>query len=122
MPYDSWPIIRDSCPICEAANCAIYRGYYSRFLFCSELEFTGRIVMRTGFCKSTQTRFSLMPEFILPRRRISLFSLQRLQEARSTHTTLLAAIDELTSDLDEEFFLPVSTAHSYLKIDVAKPP
>jgi hypothetical protein len=31
-------------------------------------------------------------------------------------------IDELTADLGEEFFLPVSTAHDYLHLALWQPP
>jgi hypothetical protein len=123
MAYDGWPKIHLQCPVCFRAGCAIYRGYYSRFLFCTELEVTGRIVHRTGFCKSTKTRFSFIPDFVLPRRRISRFTHDRLREARvATASTILAAIDELTSDLGEEFFLPISTAHIYLHLILDRPP
>lgn len=114
MSFDGWPKIHLKCPVCCRAGCAVYRGYYLRFLFCTELEFTGRITHRTGFCKSTKTRFSLIPDFVLPRRRISLFTHKRLHDAAARRLTIFAAIDELTSDLGEEFFLPISTAHFYL--------
>lgn len=122
MAFDGWPGIHLACPVCSRAGCAVYRGYYSRFLFCTELEFTGRIVHRTGFCKSTKTRFSFIPDFVLPRRRISRFTHNRLREAAVTAPTILATIDELTSDLGEEFFLPISTAQVYLRLVLAQPP
>lgn len=122
MSFDGWPRLCDSCPICGRGGCAVYRGYYSRFLFCTELEFTGRLVHRTGYCKSTKTRFSLIPDFVLPRRRISRFTYDRLREPRLTPVTIQAVIDDLTSDLGEEFFLPLSTAHSYLCFTLGQPP
>ncbi len=122
MDYDAWPEIGLSCPVCNQAGCAIFRGYYLRFLFCTELEFFGRLVIRTGFCKVEQVRFSLLPDFILYRHRISRFSHERLVEARVVHQHLVEAIDELVGDLGEEFYLPISTAHSYLSLSVRHPP
>ena len=122
MGFDQWPSINDSCPVCERHSCAIYRGYYSRFLFCTELEFTGRLVHRTGYCKSLKRRFSLIPDFVIPRRRISRFTSLRLREARAGHPTVLATIDDLTCSLPEEFFLPASTAHACLRFMSFEPP
>lgn len=122
MLFADWPAVQVSCPVCGLAGCAVYRGYYSRFLFCTELEFTGRLVIRTGFCKSAKIRFSLIPDFLFRRRRISRFSVDRLREARRVGPTILHAIDDLTADLGEEFFLPVSTAHSYLLLSLDRPP
>lgn len=122
MPFEAWPDLRASCPICGGPGCAIYRGYYSRFLFCTELEFNGRLVIRTGLCKTKNIRFSLIPDFVLYRRRISRFSHDRLREARAARATLMAAIDDLVADLGEEFFLPLSTAHAYLRLTLAQPP
>ncbi len=122
MLFDSWPDIRAVCPICSQTGCAVFRGYYSRFLFCSELEFVGRLAIRTGYCKCKKIRFSLCPDFIFPGRRISRFSLHRLREAKSKQTSLCSAIDDLISDLGEEFYLPISTAHSYLRLQFDHPP
>ena len=122
MPFEAWPDLRAVCPICGCTGCAIYRGYYSRFLFCTELEFTGRLVIRTGFCKTKNIRFSLIPDFILYRRRISRLTNDRLREARGARATLMAAVDDLIADLGEEFFLPLSTAHAYLRLGFAQPP
>ncbi|NJL26306.1 MAG: hypothetical protein HC902_14935 [Calothrix sp. SM1_5_4] len=38
MAYDGWPDVRGGCPVCKAAGCATYRGYYVRLMFCPELE------------------------------------------------------------------------------------
>lgn len=122
MVYHEWPDIRKSCPLCKSPGCAVYRGYYSRLLFCTELEFLGLLAIRTGYCKSTQTRFSLTPDFVLAHRRISRLTTLRLQEARGNQLNILAAIDDLTCDLGEEFFLPISTAHSYLQLRIQHPP
>ena len=122
MPFEAWPDIHAACPVCGQAHCAIYRGYYTRFLFCTELEFTGRLVIRTGYCKTLNIRFSLIPDFVLYRRRLSRLTHDRLREARAARATLMATIDDLLADLGEEFFLPLSTAHAYLRIAFAQPP
>lgn len=122
MEFEGWPDISQVCPICERSLCAVYRGYYTRFLFCTELEFVGRIVVRTGYCKAKKLRFTLLPDFITYRRRMSFFTISRLNEARRRHKTLSAAIDEINSDLDEEFYLPMSSASLALKFTHQKPP
>lgn len=122
MAYDEWPDVKSSCPICTNAGCAIYRGYYSRFLFCTELEFVGRLAIRTGYCKTKKVRFTLLPSFVSYRRRVSVLTSFRLREAYSKNRSLSAAIDEISSDLGEEFYLPISSASLILKIHHPQPP
>jgi hypothetical protein len=87
------------------------------------MEFVGRLVVRTGYCRREKRRFALLPDFLFPRRRISRLSHQALREASSLHgAKVTAAIDELTAGLGEEFYLPRSTAHSYLHPQFAMPP
>lgn len=52
--------------------------------------------------------------FFIPYRRHSRFSVRRLVEAWRSFRDICKAIDDLTSDLPEEFYIPVSTAVSYL--------
>ncbi|CAN5580965.1 hypothetical protein BH10PLA2_BH10PLA2_28670 [soil metagenome] len=123
MQYGNWPILAGHCPCCGQAGCAIYRGYYTRFVFCPEMEFVGRLAIRTGFCRRLRRRFALLPDFLIPRRRISRLSYQALREAALLHQErLLPAIDELIAGLGEEFYLPRSTAHSYLNAKFVAPP
>ena len=113
MPFDFWPDIQTQCPVCGKAVCAVYRGYYKRFMYCTELEFFGLVVIRTGFCKREKKRFNLLPTFLIPYRRISYFSFQRFIQENSLGTKLIDVIDELTSGLGDEFYFPLSTAYSY---------
>lgn len=63
-----------------------------------------------------------MPSFVFLRRRISVLTHARLQEARSKSKTLSAAIDEINSDLGEEFYLPISTASVAFRFAPQRPP
>lgn len=122
MDFDTWPEIRGHCPLCGKANCATFRGYYTRFLFCTELEFFGRVAIRTGYCKSQRRRFSFLPDFLFPYRRISLFSLRTFLDGRLRASRLVDVIDDMTQDLGDEFYLPLSTAYSYLNLPLPQPP
>jgi hypothetical protein len=123
MAYDGWPDIQQDCPVCGKAECATFRGYYQRFMYCPELEVLGLIVIRTGYCRRQRFRFSLLPDFLIPHRRISRFSLNCFREARLKHgATIFTAIDDLVHGLNEEFDLPVSTAYSYQKLYLSQPP
>jgi hypothetical protein len=87
------------------------------------MEFFGRIVIRTGYCKRTDSRFALLPDFLIYRRRISRISYQRLQdEFQAAKARLRDVIDELIAGLPDEYWLPVSTAYSYLKLQALMPP
>ena len=124
MAFEGWPDIRRECPICGEAGCATFRGYYLRFMMCPELEIPpGLIAIRTGLCRSTGSRFSLLPDFLIRYRRLSRFGLATLREQRARpRVSLLQAIDALTADLGDEFYLPLSTAYAYLHVDLSQPP
>lgn len=124
MRYPGWPHLILCCPRCGRGSCAIYRGYYTRLVFCPEMEFFGRLAIRTGYCKTEDERFALLPDFLIPRRRISRLSQEALTQAylRFRSNRLTGAIDELVAGLGDEFYLPRSTAHSYLHPKFAVPP
>jgi hypothetical protein len=65
--------IRQSCPVCSASFCAIWKGYYSRHFTCPILDYDGRIWIRKGECKSRQVHFSMLPDFCVPYLRWSKF-------------------------------------------------
>jgi hypothetical protein len=73
-----FPTIYKNCLICHCAGCAIWKGYYSRQFFCPKLEFNGRIWLRKGFCKTTKTHFSMLPDFCVPDIRWSKFTFTEL--------------------------------------------
>lgn len=117
-----FPKMRDQCPLCGRPECATYRGYYTRFLFCPEMEVAGRIVIRTGSCRSEGRRFALLPDFVLRRCRLSRFGLERLREHRARLSRLRDAIDEWMDGLVDDFYLPSSTAYGYLTRKFSVPP
>jgi len=61
------------CLVCARPGCAIWKGYYSRHFFCPVLEYDGRIWIRKGLCKATNTLFSMLPDFCIPSIRWSKF-------------------------------------------------
>jgi len=123
MGYEGWPNLAELCPLCATAGCAVYRGYYTRFLFCPEMEFLGKLAVRTGFCKTLGRRFALLPDFVIRFVRVSRTSLLRFLECfRSAGGRLHDAIDALTEGLGEEFCVSPSTAWTYLKRAVLLPP
>lgn len=68
-----FPDLRKSCSVCARSRCATWKGYYSRHFFCPVLEYDGRIWIRKGYCKSTNTHFSMLPDFCIPYLRWSKF-------------------------------------------------
>jgi hypothetical protein len=123
MAYEGFPAISLTCPVCGGVDCAVYRGYYTRTFVCTDMEFSGELVIRTGYCRREERRFALVPDFVIYRRRISRLSLERLLEChRSSAGRLQAAIDEWVGGLHEEFDVPRSTAWTYLKLAASLPP
>jgi hypothetical protein len=109
--------------LCGEPNCSIYKGYYARLLFCPEMEFMGKIVIRTAYCRRRGQHFSLCPDFVLPRLRVSRLSWIRLQEIFvQVKGCVSEAIDEWTDGLGEEFYVPRSTALAWLAYPIPIPP
>lgn len=94
------------------------------------MEVSGRVVVRTGYCKHRRERFALLPDFLIPRRRLSRLSLSRLKRAyddpsarsMSVRSRIQRAIDETHEGLGDEFHLALSTAHSLLNLKFSAPP
>jgi hypothetical protein len=122
MVFDGWPVLGEGCPVCGGLGCAIYKGYYSRELYCPELEYLGPVAIRTGLCKSRKIRFTLMPEFLIRYKRISTFSYRQLHDCyREQGLRLQSTIDALLDGLGDEFYLPLSTAYLYLQCQYLPP-
>jgi len=122
MGYDSWPNLAERCLCCGRSKCAVYRGYYTRWVSCPELRFFGRLVIRTALCRRTGTRFTLFPDFLIRYRRLSRLSLEWLHQNRSRRKRLLELISEWTEQMPEDFDLPLSTAYANLSVKLASPP
>ncbi len=123
MIYEGWPNLQLQCPVCGFKNCAVYKGYYQRIYVCPEMEHFGSLTIRNGWCKNTNKRFALIPDFLIPRRRISKFGHELLLERYKIHKPKLQnAIDDWMEGLGDEFYLPLSTSRNYLKIQSSFPP
>lgn len=115
MSFDGWPDLSIICPCCGAPDCAIYKGYYQRHLVCPELEFEGKMVVRTGLCKTYGIKFSLVPSFVARYKKLSVYGITILQESyRINQNNLHKAIDAMMDSLGEEFYLPGASALRYL--------
>lgn len=122
MDFDGWPKLEIGCLHCGAPNCAIYKGYYIRYLVCPELEFIGWIVIRTWLCKTYGIRFSLIPSFIARYKKFSVYGILSLQESyRLNKHDLQKAIDATMDSLGEEFYLPQASALRYLSYQFLPP-
>lgn len=122
MNFDGWPNIQDKCPVCGRANCASYRGYYERNFICTELEFVGKLVIRTGYCKNKHFRFSLILSFVTYQRILSIKTITNLTELFVKHKDVFTAVNLLTEDLDDEFYLSLSTAYKAIQWRLKQPP
>jgi hypothetical protein len=60
----AFPGIKEACPICGDADCAQWRGYYRRFIFCTEMEELKRIFLHVGRCQKTRESFLAYPSFL----------------------------------------------------------
>lgn len=69
---DFFPPIRLECPVCTRPGCAIWKGYYKRTLVCILFDGVITILCRKGWCKTTKTHFSYLPDFVIPRMKWSI--------------------------------------------------
>jgi hypothetical protein len=126
MAYEGFPRIAASCPNCGAEGCAVYRGYYTRNFLCTEIGFYGPLVIRTGHCRRLRRRFALLPDFVIYRRRISRPATLRFLDCHRRaggRRRLQSAIDEWIQAVgEEEYYVPRSTAWTYLKLAAILPP
>jgi hypothetical protein len=87
------------------------------------MEFLGLLTIRTGYCKRLDERFTLLPDFVIRYRRISLLSLIRFHECFQEFLgKIQSAIDAFTEGLGEEFYIALSSAYSYVALKIAVPP
>jgi hypothetical protein len=91
-------------------------------MFCPEMEFVGRVAVRTGYCRTRDFRFSFLPDFLIRYRRVSQVSLESFGSIFKRLRRLKESIDEWTEGLPEEFYVPLSTAHCWLSTRFAVPP
>lgn len=61
----AFPDIHKVCLVCLCANCAIWKGYYSRMFTCEKLNFFGPVWIRKGLCTTRQVHFSMLPDFCI---------------------------------------------------------
>lgn len=104
------------CPLCSRSGCAIWKGYYSRFLFCPEMEFIGKVAIRRALCRYTKRKFAMFPSFIIPYHRISSLSLRRLCENYLDSKNTRQTIDDLIEGLPDQFYVSMATLYSYLHL------
>lgn len=89
-----FPDIHKDCPVCHGERCAIWKGYYSRKLFCQVLGFFDSIWVRKGLCKTTGTHFSMLPDFCIPGIRWGkLFFLNMLEVFESSKKSFFNSFD-----------------------------
>lgn len=117
-----WPNLAERCLCCGMAGCAVYKGYYTRFLACPEREHFDHIAVRTAYCRNHDLRYALLPDFLIRYRRLSRRSLEKLQGARPRGVRLLDFISAWTVRMPEVFDLPLSSAYAYLSVKLSAPP
>lgn len=107
----TFPDIAGGCPFCGVKNCGKWSGYYLRWFQDTELGVYEPIAIRYGRCSWKNKRFSFLPDFLIPYRRLSKFSLCELVEGMKKNTL---------SDIIETFEAKFEThAHGALSVSTA---
>jgi hypothetical protein len=114
MAY-AFPAIHLECPICKRGGCARWKGYYTRGMQDAALATITPVIVRYGRCTWLKCEFSFLPDFLLPRRRITLPTIAAINEILSSETTTIqSAIDRVVSVNVDAHYLPMSTVRSLL--------
>lgn len=104
-----------ACPVCARPACAEWKGYYVRGIQ-DVAHGSKRVAIRHGRCRYRNVRFSLLPDFLIPRLRLTRRAVETIQAGlRGRGITLRAAIDTCFSPWNEHNYVPVSTAHFALR-------
>lgn len=112
-----FPDIQKQCPLCARSGCARWKGYYRRHVQDVALSFAGLLAIRYGRCRSLKSEFSFLPDFLIPRRRITIPTLALVGNALcdSASMTIQSAIDQVLAPEEESVVLSVSTVHTSLQ-------
>jgi hypothetical protein len=110
-----FPFVRLECPLCGAADCARWKGYFVREFFCRFLDYVGPIAIHVGHCDSKGCDFSYFPSFLLPGRSPSRSTLESFAEASKASHNTSQSIGILSEGLsDTDFSVSSSTAYSWI--------
>ena len=112
-----FPDIRKQCPLCGGSGCARWKGYYRRNALDVALSFAGSLVIRYGRCRRVRSEFSFLPDFLIPRRRLTIPTLALVGTTLygSASMTIQSAIDQVLAPEEESVSLSVSTVHASLQ-------
>jgi hypothetical protein len=92
-------------------------------MLCPEMEFIGWVAIRMGYCRNKKCGFALIPDFLIPRRRISRLGHQLLKHYYQRNgQDLQCAIDDWLEGLGDEFYLPRSSAAFAIRYSIRPPP
>lgn len=111
-----FPNVGNQCLLCGRARCSRWKGYYVRGVVCTLLGYAGPIAIHLAQCRTRGVDYTYWPDILVPYLRPSIPTLKLLYETwASTRFSIRAAIDEVTGQIEEEFFLPVAVAYEWLK-------
>ncbi len=109
-----FPNVQKQCPYCSAPDCARWKGYFRRTLVCSALGFEGKIAIHIGQCRTRGCDFSYWPDFLIPRRRLSRWTLQWFYETwADLSCQVKGTIDVFLDKVETVETLALSTAYSW---------
>ncbi len=105
----------ESCPVCSRSSCVGWKGYYIRSI--QDVAFGFRsVAIRHGRCRYQKRNFSLLPDFLISRIRLTRRSIKTIQASfEGRRISMQAALDTCFSPWHERNRVPVSTAHFALR-------
>lgn len=118
MQY-AFPNVQRKCLLCGEAGCARWKGYFVRRVLCGQSGYVGLVAIHVGHCRSLERDFSYFPDFLLPGRRVSRFTLARFAAQYKQNGNIKSCIDDVIDQLGaEDFTLALSSAYEWLYASV----
>jgi hypothetical protein len=110
-----FPNVSKHCPLCGEVKCARWKGYFVRNWMCGELGCAGAIAIHVGHCVRGKKDFSCIPDFLVPRHKLSRLSLKKFVQVFIQTGNIKTSIDDLVSKIPlDDFTVALSSAYEWV--------
>ncbi len=101
--------------MCGNAGCSRWKGYYVRNVICVLMKYAGPIAIHLAQCRTRGVDYTYWPDVLIPFRRPTVPTLELFYQAWANKGfSVVAAIDEVASAIEQEIFIPLSVAYVWL--------
>jgi hypothetical protein len=111
----AFPNVGLLCPLCGGAQCARWKGYYTRQWLCGYFGSGRLLVIHVGHCENRGCDFSYFPDFLIPGKRLSRRSWHDFIERFQICRVVRSCVDQLVGSVKvDDFTIAQSSAYNLL--------